>query len=177
MPRPLLGEDAADVAERARLRLDELAAERDEPVEVDADELAAEQRAQPAFHHGLHERAERQAVARRDDVQRPAHQRDPYDESPVDHAREIVGMKTLQARPQPVVRPVRVLRLQADEVLECLADEQRLASQQQLALEQRAVQRARRQDGLGPSDRGVRPMHRERGAAWHHIGHAYGQPS
>ena len=108
--------------------------------------MAAEQRAHALVHDGLHERAQLEAVARRDDVQRPAHERDPHDEPALDEAGEVVGMEVLEARPEPVVRPVGVLRLQPDEVLERVGDAQGLTPQQELAFEQRTVERPRPQD-------------------------------
>ena len=166
------GEHPPDVAERARLLVDERAPEHDEAIEVDAFERRAEQRAQAPLHHRLHERTDLQAVTRGDDVQRPAHERDPHDEPPVDHLGELVGEEVLEARPQAEVRAVGVLRLQAYEMLERLADAQRLTPQQELAFEQRTVEGARAQDGLGPHTGANRPKRREHGAvAWQYIGH------
>jgi hypothetical protein len=172
VPGPLRREAAPDVAERARLLVDERAAELHEAVEVDALQRRAEQRAHAPLHHRLHERAQLQAVAGGDDVQRPAHERDPHDEAAVDHLGELVGLEVLQPRPQPVVRADRVLRLQADEVLERVAHAQRLAPQQELAFEERAVERARAQDSLGPHIGAGGPERRDHGAvAWQYVGH------
>ena len=108
--------------------------------------MAAEQRAHALVHDRLHERAQLEAVARGDDVQRPAHERDPHDEPALDEAREVVGMEVLEARPQPVVGPVGVLRLQPDEVLERVGDAQGLTPQQELTFEERTIERSRSQD-------------------------------
>ena len=99
-----------------------------------------------------------EAVARGDDVQRPAHERDPHDEAALDEAGEVVGMEVLEARPQPEVGAVGVLRLQPDEVLERVAHAQGLTTQQQLAFEERTVERPRPQDCPWLELRAQRPV-------------------
>ena len=89
------------------------------------------------------ERAEQQRVAHRDEVDGAPHERQPHERAVGQHAAELVRVEALQPRPQAVVgRRVR-LRLEPDEVLDHRRRRaSRTPAQQQLAVEQRAVERA-----------------------------------
>jgi hypothetical protein len=73
-------------------------------------------------------------------VQRDAHQRRAQHLVGLEQRDELRGLEALQPRPQAVERRGRLLALHAGEVLDRLARAQRGAAQQQLALEQGAVE-------------------------------------
>jgi hypothetical protein len=75
-------------------------------------------------------------------VERAAHH-DRAKRAPLPHeAREVVGAEARETRPQPDVGRVRDLGLQADQVLDRVLDRPPRAREQELAGEQRAVERA-----------------------------------
>jgi hypothetical protein len=76
-------------------------------------------------------------------VQRGAHERHPDGLAFGEHRREPLRFEALDARPQAHVRVGRLLGLQPDDALERLAEPRRRTAQQELALEQRAVERPR----------------------------------
>jgi hypothetical protein len=76
-------------------------------------------------------------------VHRSAHQREPHRLSLGEHAAELVRVEAREARPEGVVGRHRRLRQQAHQALERRAHRHVDPPQEQLALEQRAVQCAR----------------------------------
>jgi len=96
---------------------------------------------QVAVEDRLHQRPQHQAVRPGDQVDRAAHQRHPHQLPVEDQPGQIVGRERVQPSPQPDVGRIRFLRLHADEVLDGRRDSPRLASQQQLAGQQRPVER------------------------------------
>jgi hypothetical protein len=93
----------------------------------------------------LDERAEAARVAGGDQVDRAAHQRDPHHLAVAQQPAQLLGVECGQSRPQPHVRRVRRLPLEADEVLHGLGHAQRRALQQVLAGERGAPEGAPRQ--------------------------------
>jgi len=102
-----------------------------------------------ALQRRLDERPQRQAVVRRDQVDRRPQVRDAHDLALLDEPREILGAEAVEPRPQAVVRRVRVLRLHRDEVAHRLDGASALAPEQELAGEQRAVEVPPRQRRSG----------------------------
>jgi hypothetical protein len=96
-----------------------------------------------ALDYRPHQGAEREAVAGAHQVDGVAHERDSHRAPLQDKAGELVGVESLKPRPQADVGRVGRLGLHADEVLDHLQGGQRLAAQQQLPFEQRAVERSR----------------------------------
>jgi hypothetical protein len=92
---------------------------------------------------GLDEGPQRESIARRDHVDGHAHERRAHGAALLEGRRELGGVEVPKPRPQRDVGRQRRLRLQADEVLERALDAARRASQQELAFEQGAVERAR----------------------------------
>jgi hypothetical protein len=74
-------------------------------------------------------------------VDRRAHERSLHDLAPLERARERISLEAGDARPQPDVHRRRVLRLECPHPLERLRQGELLALEQQLAGEQRPVQR------------------------------------
>jgi len=95
-----------------------------------------------ALPEGHEERFHAQRVAGCDEVDGVAHQRHAHSGAGFDQARQLLVVKSLQSRPQADVRQVRCLRLHADEVLDGRCGRAAAAFEQELAREQRAVQRA-----------------------------------
>jgi hypothetical protein len=79
-----------------------------------------------------------------------AHQRGLHDRAPFQRARELVALKAGQSRPQADVHRRRVLRLHPADPFERARERFAPACQQQLPLEQRAVELALTHDALGP---------------------------
>jgi hypothetical protein len=100
----------------------------------------------PLLAQGEHQRPE---VATRDDVDRVSHQRRLHEAAPLERAGQRVALEALQPRPEPDVRGGRVLRLEAADLLHGARQRQRLALEQELAGQQRAVQVASGEDALG----------------------------
>jgi len=91
--------------------------------------------------HGLHERAQHQAVVGADEMERGAHG-DDADDAPLEQQRrELLRTEMIEPRPQRRVRVQRDLRLQTDEVLDRVEHRQGRPAEQQLALQRRSVQR------------------------------------
>ena len=84
-------------------------------------------------------------VARRDDVDRRAHQRPLDGATALQRAGQVVAREAVEHRPQPNVRRRRVLRLEAADALERAADREPRPREQELAREERAVQPPRRE--------------------------------
>jgi hypothetical protein len=122
---------------------------------------------EPAAQHpldrGLHERAQEGGVARSDEMHRAAHERDPHELAVGEHAAELVRVEVPQPRPQPHVGRHGGLRLKPGEMLHRRGDRHGRALEQQLAREQRAVERTAGEDRAhSPARRvTVRPTRRE----------------
>ncbi len=108
---------------------------------------------------------DRPEVARRDDVQRPALEQR-LDEPPTrQRPGELVALEALEPRPERQVRARRGLRLQAAEPLDRLHGRQAVPLEQELSLEQGAVQLAPREDPLGRRHPATLPAGKIRAAA------------
>jgi hypothetical protein len=105
-----------------------------------------------AFDDELHERPQQERVADRDQVHRPAHQRETHRLPFGQHPPQLVRVEALQARPQAVVGRHGRLRLKSQEMLDVLAHRDVDAAQKQLALEYRAVELALPEDLVGCTD-------------------------
>ena len=79
----------------------------------------------------------------------PEHRCRPDDAALLEQPGELERIETPQSRPQLVVRVPGLLRLQGDEVLDGALDREVDALEQELAREQRAIERAAAQDGIG----------------------------
>ena len=103
----------------------------------------------PALDDHLHERAQEPGVAHGDEVDGPAHQREPHGRAVDQHLAELVRVEAVEPRPQPVVGRRHRLRLQPHEMLERVAHGEVDAPQQELALEKRPVQLPPAEDPFG----------------------------
>ena len=83
-----------------------------------------------------------EAVARSDEVDRPAHDDDPHDLPRAEPFGQGLGIEPGEPRPEGRVRVEGHLRLQADEVLYHIEHRALGALQQKLSGERRAVERA-----------------------------------
>ena len=85
-------------------------------------------------------------VARRDDVDRRAHERPLDGTPPLEGTREVVESEAVEDRPEPDVRGWGVLRLEPGDPLERAPDRDPSAGEEQLAGEDGAVERPCRED-------------------------------
>ena len=130
------------VAEGQRLRVDQRPGGGGQLGQVDAGQPPAELAARHPLPDRLQHRPQRQAVPGGDQVDGRALQRDP-DRAPVGQRRAQLGrVEAVQPRPQPDVRVLRLLRLQADQVLDGVQRRSPDPAQQQLPVQQRPVERA-----------------------------------
>ena len=88
----------------------------------------------------LHHRPQGDAVACGDEVQRGAHQREPHRLPVLDQRLQLGGVEVDEPRPQTDVGILGFLGLHPDEVLEHLGHGLDVAVEEELALEQRAVE-------------------------------------
>ena len=154
---PALRQRAAERGGRARRLGEDGAAGRHDLRHVDAAELLGELAAREALlEHRLVHRAPGEEVVGGRQVQRGAHQRRAQHLVGLEQRDQLRGLEALQPRPQAVERRGRLLALHAGEVLDRLARAQRRAAQQQLALEQGAVELAGAEDRGSGTDRGAR---------------------
>jgi hypothetical protein len=100
-----------------------------------------------ALDRDLHQRPQQRRVARGHQVHRPAHERQPHELALGQHAAELVRIEPAQARPQPEVGRQRRLRLEAEQVLHRRDHRAVCTLQEQLSLQQRAVELAGAEDG------------------------------
>src|SRR5206468_754039 len=107
----------AERPERSRLGVHEGATSRDDGVEVDVDQALAELALLDPIEHGLDERAQAPRVACGDQVDRPAHEREPDDTALDEQLRQGLRSERLESRPQSRVGGVRRLCLETDEML------------------------------------------------------------
>ena len=121
---------------------------REQLVQVHAVDLAGEARAGEDLRADrLHERPQRERVVRVDEMDGHAHERGPHRPPLLERGRQHARVKALQPGPQRHVRSQRRLGLQADEVVERVGGRAVHPAEQPLALEQRAVERPRRERG------------------------------
>jgi len=140
---PALVQRRRQLGVRPRLRHEQRTSTREQLVDVHAFELPAVRAAavERAGEDRLDDRAQGQAVARGEQVDCRAHHRDPDGLPVADQRRQLVRVEAVQPRPERHVRRLRQLRLQADHVLDRLRRRHLHPAQQQLAMQQRAVQR------------------------------------
>ena len=93
-------------------------------------------------HDALHGRPQGEAVPVGDEVDRPAHERHPHRLAALDQALELLRPEALDARPERDVGVARLLRLQADQVLDHLGGRPFRPPEQSLALQQGPVELA-----------------------------------
>ena len=98
-----------------------------------------------ALGHRLDRRAEGEAVACGDEVDRPAHERQPHGLARLEQPLQLLGAEALEPRPERDVRILRLLRLQADEVLDRLGGRPLHPPEQELPLQQGPIQLPRGQ--------------------------------
>jgi hypothetical protein len=110
-----------------------------EPVQRTPERALAVER---ALHHGLEDRSESQRIPRRDEVERGPQQPHPHRAAFGDRPRQRLGTEAIQPRPQRDVGIARHLRLQADQAFDGVGRGDPAPPEQELALEQRAVERA-----------------------------------
>jgi hypothetical protein len=115
---PVRREQPAKLAERPGRGVHECPARRGQGAGVQAGELLAEDRGQRPVQRRLDQRAERQAVAGGDEMDRRAHQGDPDHLPAHQQLGKVTGLEPGQPAPKPVVRRERRLRLQAGQVLD-----------------------------------------------------------
>ena len=150
--RPSSAEDRAQLAGGQRLLGKGLPAGIEDLADVHPGELPPERaaRREPAIRHDLQHRPERQPVVGGHEMDGgPEHRCRPDDAALLEQPGELERIETLQSRPQLVVRVPGLLRLERDEVLDRALDRQVDALEQHLAGEQRAIERASTQDGIG----------------------------
>ena len=85
---------------------------------------------------------QREEVVGGDEVHGPPHQRPAHDLLVFGHPRQLRGVELVEPAPEAGVGRQRHLRLHADQVLDRSGDADRLAAQQQLALQESAVEGA-----------------------------------
>ena len=110
-----------------------------QPVQRPPERALAVQR---ALHHGLEDRPERQGIPRRDEVERGPQQPHPHRPAFGDRLRQGLWPEAIQPRPQRHVGIARHLRLEADQAFDRVGHGDSAPSEQELALEQCAVERA-----------------------------------
>ena len=120
--------------------------------DVHPGELAAERaaRREPAIRDHLQHRPKRQPVVGGHEMDGgPEHRCRPDHAALLEQPGELERIETLQSRPELVVRVPGLLRLQGDDVLDGGFDREVHALQEELAREQRTIERAAAQDGIG----------------------------
>ena len=150
--RPPFAKDAAQLAGSPWSFGEGLPAGVEDLPDVHSCELPPERRTgrEPAIGHDLEDRPKRQPIVGGHEVDgRPQHRRCAYDAALLEQPSELEGIEALQSRPELVVRIPGFLCLERDEVLDGALDGQVDALEQHLAGEQRAIERASAQDGIG----------------------------
>jgi hypothetical protein len=117
MIRPGPGQQAAQLGERPRLLLGQHPAGLGDRRYVRPGQLAAEGMRQGPVEHRLQQRAQQQAVPGRDQVDSPAHQRDPHHVPAQQQPGQIRRPEPVEPGQQAVVGRERRLGLHPDEVL------------------------------------------------------------
>jgi len=155
-----LDEERPELVERPRFLLDQLARDRDQRIDVESRVAVPEGRHRRG-QGGLERCAEGGVVARAQQVQRRPHGGRADDAPVVDRLVELLAAEVVQARPQCEKRWLRLLRLQAAELLDGACHVGGLALEEHLARERRAVEL--------PQGERVHGVHGGAGAA--HCGH------
>ena len=129
---------------RERLLLEARAPGGDDLVHVEVAELLPEWAAAPEhpLAHALHGRPQGKAVPVGDKVDCPAHERHPHRLAAFDEALELLRPEALDARPERDVGIARLLRLEADQVLDDLGGRPFRPPEQSLAFQQGPVELA-----------------------------------
>ena len=132
-----LGERLPELGACARPPSEQPPREREDASEVDAVERGRvlAMASELGVEHGLHERAELEAVVGAHEVDRGPHQCSPDGAASQEQSRQRLGSEGLEPGPQPGVRIQRHLRLQPDQVLDGVQHPERRAAKQQLPLE------------------------------------------
>jgi hypothetical protein len=95
--------------------------------------------------HGLRDRAQEEAVLGREEVDGRPHRDDPHDAPPGEELAQVVGPEALEPSPEGEVGVPRHLRLEADEVADCVERGQVRALEEELPRERRTVEGSERQ--------------------------------
>jgi hypothetical protein len=141
---PAGNQERGEFGAGARPFLHQRPARRHDRGEVDPGELLAEGRAaETARQDRLHQRAQGQAVAGGDEVDRGAHQRCAHRAALGEQRRQFVVTKAVESGPEANVRRIGSLGLQADQVLNRLGGREAVALEEQLPREEGAVEGAR----------------------------------
>jgi hypothetical protein len=131
---------------------------RDESVNIHPDDAVAPDSAEEVpIQNGLHGGPRREAITGRDQVNGGAHERDSHRAPREDEGGQPFRNEALEARPQANVGRVGRLGLDADQVLNCVGNCHAPALEQQLPLQQRAIQSAPTQHAAGTA--GTLPVH------------------
>ena len=149
--RPSRQQMITERLERARLLVDERATHRDDLDLVDAFQPAAELTLLDPVHDRLHERAQVPCIAGGDEMDRPAHQREPDDRAVEESRRELLRVERDDPAPEPRVGGVRRLCLHADELLKDVLDRSARPFEQELASQCRSIDLAQTQDATDGS--------------------------
>jgi hypothetical protein len=139
--REVLHEMLAQRVERTRRFAEEFARDRGERRDV----LLPCDRHRARIEHRLDWDPPREEVLRRDEMDRPAHQRRAHDLTLRGQPPQLLGRELLQPRPQPDERRLRDLRLHPREARNSVERRDALALQQQLPREGGAVEGAVRE--------------------------------
>lgn len=101
MTRPLRYEPRPELRDRPRLRLDEVDPAGDDRSELESGERAGERagRERP-LDRGLQQRPDADAIAGRDEMERPAHERHADEPALDERLAEGLGVECAQARPE-----------------------------------------------------------------------------
>ncbi len=145
---PSLRDRGDELRARARPLREQVFEHRQELIDVDAPGRGSERArtVERALDDGLHERTQGEGVVRRHQVQRPAEQGHP-DRAPIaERLGQPLGAEPIQTRPQRDVGISRHLRLHADEPFDRVQRLDPAPTEQHLAFEQRAVERAAIED-------------------------------
>ena len=143
--RVALGQQRAQLAERARLLGEERAALAHEHRNVELVEARADCRPEAVRERGLQRRAQERVVRRRHQMDRDAHERGAHHFASMDEVEQIALLEALEARPEPHERRLRDLGLQTHQPFEHLERRRALAREQHLPRERRAIELAQRE--------------------------------
>ena len=143
-----LGQVLRELGARPRRLAEQLESRGDHRVDVGAVQLRRERTAEGLAEDRQCQRMDREAVARRDEVERRAHQPRAHGLALRDQVAQLLRPEALDPRPERHIRVLGHLRLHADEPLDHLDRRRARALEEALALEQGAPQRPLAQDRL-----------------------------
>jgi hypothetical protein len=145
---PAVGQEGDELGSGARALDEQPRGERLQLVDVEPVQRAPERAlaVERALHHGLDDRSKCQGIPRRDEVERGPEQPHPDRATFGDRPRQRLGTEAIEPRPERDVGVARHLGLQADQALDGVGHRDPAPSEQQLAFEQRAVERAAPED-------------------------------